>query len=322
MSALTDYRTSMVQIFWKYQNSCFGEQPELFERPFALDGRPPVFLRSEAWRNVIIKPDGSDQERDRLLAKVPTGERHKWFGSMSSSQALAQSIFGNLAVYGHLECLARIEADEGMPLFGGATITSQNFEMEHKVTHLEEPRSTRLDGYYSGDYQVAIECKFTEAEVGTCSRPRLRSNAPNYVSEYCNGTYTKQKGRTKRCSLAEIGVSYWDYVPNLFRWGNDTNLSPCPLNKNYQLIRNILAVGVTPEKVVSLHTGHAVLIYDNRNPAFQEGGQGLAAYKETRVALHEPDILRKCSWQRIAKQIRSDGILPWLTECLEQKYGL
>lgn len=137
MSALNDYRTSMVQIFWKYENSCFGEQPELFERSFAPNGRPPVFLRSEVWRNVIIKPDASDQERDRLLAKVPTGERHKWFGSMSSSQALAQSIFGNLAVYGHLECLARIEADEGMPLFGGTTITSQNFEMEHKVTHLE-----------------------------------------------------------------------------------------------------------------------------------------------------------------------------------------
>ena len=141
----------------------------------------------------------SDQERDRLLAKVPTGERHKWFGSLSSSQALAQSIFGNLTAYGHLECLARIEADEGMPLFGGTTITSHNFEMEHKVTHLGRSLSLHaLDGYFSGDYQVAIECKFTEAEVGTCSASSFAVKCFKLCERILQWHLHKAKGQNKK----------------------------------------------------------------------------------------------------------------------------
>ena len=47
--------------------------------------------------------------------------------------------------------------------------------------------------------------------------------------------------------------------------------------------------------------GHVVLVYDERNPAFQKGGKGYAAYEETRNALLEPDRLKKCSWQQIAR---------------------
>lgn len=58
------------------------------------------------------------------------------------------------------------------------------------------------------------------------------------------------------------------------------------------------------------------------SPAFQEGGAVLAAYRETRAALREQAMLRRCSWQRIIEHIRRNGSLPWLTEHLALKYGL
>jgi hypothetical protein len=184
--------------------------------------------------------------------------------------------------------------------------------MEHKIDFLGEPRQTSLDGYISGNYRIAIECKFTEAEVGTCSR---------YKDEKCNGVYSVQENRKERCPLTESKILYWLYVPYLFNWENESDHNPCPLNKNYQLVRNILAVGVKPDGKTSHHNGHVVLIYDDRNPAFQKGGNGFIAYEETRSALLEPTMLRKCSWQRLVQHIRNKNILPWLTEHLSQKYG-
>jgi hypothetical protein len=315
---IMDYRADLNQRYWGYQKSHFSTAQSFFERPYAPDGRPPVFVRREAWRNVIVNPVASRQEMDRLIALIPEGERHKWFGSMNSSQALAQSVFGNLTTSGSLHYLSELKDDEGLPLFGKAQISSDYFEMEHKIDFLGERRSTRLDGYIPGDYRIAIECKFSEVDVVTCSRPRLKPTA----SKYCNGTYSIQRARKKQCSLAESGVLYWRYIPGLFKWKNDSDLIPCPLNKNYQLVRNVLAVGVKPDDTVSPNYGHVILIYDGRNPAFHQGGKGLMAYTETRKELLEPTMLRKCSWQCIVQHMREKAILPWLTEQLDLKYGL
>lgn len=212
---MKDYKADLNQRYWEYQKS---PQFSLFERPYADDGRPPVFIRSEgAWKNVIVNPDSSEKEKnEKLLDLIPKGEWHKWFGSMNSSQALAQSVLGNLFIYDSLHYLSEIKDDEGMDLFGKAKILKDNFnfEMEYKINYLGEPRRTSLDVYISGDYRIAIECKFTEAEAGTCSRPRLKPTDSNYESEHCNGTYSVQRARKERCSLTEIGVLYWRYVPN------------------------------------------------------------------------------------------------------------
>ena len=321
-SQMVAYKAELNQRFWEYQKSQFPEWQKFFDRPFAQDMRPPVFRINGAWRNVMVKPDASQQEIDRLLTLLPESDRHKWFRSMNSSQALAQSVLGNLAVYGFLSSLAELLADDGMALLGKAQVLSDNFAMEFKVDYLGELRPTGLDGYIGGDYRVAIECKFTESEVGTCSRPRLTPADSNYDSKYCNGTYTKQRARKERCSLTEIGVLYWRYIPQLFRWNSEQDLVPCPLNANYQLVRNILAIGVRPDGQVSPANGHVVLIYDERNTAFQKGGEGFIAFTETRQALREPTMLRKCSWQRIVQHMRNKGILSWLTEQLALKYGL
>lgn len=310
------------QRFWKYQKSHFPNEQSYFDREYAPDGRPPVFIRSEAWRNILIDPGSNQKEKDELLSLIPNGERHKWFGSMHSSQALTQSILGNLAKHDALHSLSKLNSDEGLPLFGNVQISSDDFSMEHKIDFLGEPRQTSLDGFISGDYQIAIECKFTEPEVGTCSRPRLFPTASNFENEFCNGTYSIQRSRKERCSLTEIGVTYWKYIPHLFNWKNDIDLDPCPLKKNYQLVRNILAVGVKPDESISPNFGHVILIYDERNPSCQQHGDIMRAYSETRDALIEQKMLRKISWQRIANYLREKAILSWLTEQLDLKYGM
>ena len=319
---MSEYRNVLNQRYWSYQETRFPAWDLYFDRPNAQDGRPPVFLPREAWQNVIADPKATPQDAARLLALVPEGERHKWFRSMNSSQALAQSILGNLSIHGLLGLLTELEADEGSTLLGNAQPSADTFAMEFKIDYLREPHPTSLDGYVSGNYRVAIECKFTEQEVGSCSRPRLTRGDSNYAAEHCDGTYTRQRARKERCSLTEVGVSYWRYAHRLFHWPNDRDLTPCPLNKNYQLVRNVLAVGVKPDGTVSADSGHAVLIYDERNPAFRVGGSAHTSYTETQRALLEPGMLRKCSWQRIIQHIRHGGFLPWLTEQLALKYGL
>jgi hypothetical protein len=317
---MVDYKADLNRRYWEYQKSQFPVWQKFFDRPHAERIRPPVF--DGAGQNIIVKPNASQQEIDALFALLPESDRHKWFRSMNSSQALAQSVVGNLAIYGFLNNLAELLDDNGMPLLGKAHASSDNFAMEFKICYLGEPRRTSLDGYIGGDYRVAIECKFTESEVGTCSRPRLTPAASNYESEHCNGSYTRQRARKGRCSLSEIGVLYWQYIPQLFRWNSDSDLIPCPLNKKYQLVRNILAVGVKPDGQVSAANGHVVLICDERNPAFQKDGEGFMAFTETQQALREPTMLRKCSWQRIIQHMRNKGILAWLTEQLALKYGM
>ncbi|MBL1126976.1 MAG: hypothetical protein D8M54_00455 [Chloroflexi bacterium] len=319
---MVGYKADLNRRYWEYQKSHFSSWQDYFERPFAPDGRPPVFIATESWRNIIVNPAASQLEIDKLLSFVPVGERHKWFRSMNSSQALAQSILGNLANHNLLHHLSEIKDDTGLDLLSKVQLSSDNFVMEHKISYLGEPRPTSLDAYFSGDYHIAIECKFTEAEIGICSRPRLKPTASNYEREHCNGTYAIQRARKERCSLSEVGVLYWRYVPALFKWRDVSDLTVCPLNKNYQLVRNVLAVGVKPDGTVSVDNGHVVLIYDARNPAFQKGGDGLVAFIETQTALQEPTMLRKCSWQRIVHHMREKGVLPWLTEHLVLKYGL
>jgi hypothetical protein len=319
---IKNYKADLIRRYWEYQRLQFPDWEKYLDRPFAQNDRPPVFLVQDAWRNIIINPNSSEEEKVALLQLIPEGEHHKWFRSMNSSQALTLSILGNLAIHNFIDCLSELKDDEGDELFGPAKITSNSFSLEYKINYLGEHRQTSLDGYISGNYRVAIECKFTETEVGTCSRPRLTTADSNYESEFCDGSYSQQRSRNERCSLTEIGVLYWKYIPAFFRIGNDIDLNPCPVNKNYQLIRNILAIGVNEDGSVSDNTNHALLIYDERNPAFMKGGNGYKSYSEMRAVLNRPNMLRKCSWQKITQCIRKNNILPWLTDQLAAKYGL
>jgi hypothetical protein len=322
ISTYAGYRQYMIGRFWKYQRQRFPEKEKHFEQPFRSDTRPPVFLKGSADHNVLLEPGTSSEKRKEILQEIPVRSRHRWFGSMTSSQALAQSIFGNLKAYDQVQLLNGLLDDDGKPLFGKANPTAQNLRLEHNVTVLGEATPTSVDVFISGHYQVAIECKLSEQVYGSCSRPRLGKKASNYDRDHCDGSYTPQRNRLERCSLSERGVRYWELIPQLFRWRNDADQSPCPINKTYQLVRNVLAACVHQDGKLYPENGHAVLIYDERNPEFQEGGKAFKAFEETRAALRNKGLLRKCSWQRILDHLRIKGNVMWLTKEVTLKYGL
>ncbi len=260
--------------------------------------------------------------RQAIAAAIPAPERHIHFASMRSSQALAQSVFGSLVVLGKVGMLAGLTTDDGLPAFFD-DVARSHAQMEHAVGHLGEPRPTMLDVSFKGERRVAVECKFTEPEFNRCSRPTMRPGRDkNYERDHCDGTYTRQRGRRARCSLTEIGVRYWQHLPELFDWPPDRDMSPCPLRGTYQLARNVLAACVRPEGAVDANGGHALVVYDDRNPAFQAGGEAEQQWVAATGTLRSEHLLRRCSWQRLAAHISRDPDLAWLVDGLAAKYGI
>jgi len=148
----------------------------------------------------------------------------------------------------------------------------------------------------------------------------LAEKDKTYHEDFCDGNYSIQRNRTERCTLTQNGALYWKYIPYFFNWKNEQDNKPCPLHYKYQLVRNILAAGLRHDGTVT--KGHAILIYDERNPSCQKLGKIYEAFTGTRKALHDPNLLRKIDWQRITKAMRVNNILPWLTVELADKYGL
>jgi hypothetical protein len=236
---------------------------------------------------------------------------------MRSSQALVQSVFGTLKTLGKLHILADVVSEENSrPFdFGGG---EPDAELEKSVTTLGEldGRMTEVDVFLSLNHRVAVECKLAEQHVGTCSRPRLDPADPFH----CDGSYTHQHGRAAKCSLAEAGILYWRFIPHLFRWDAAGDMVECPLRGTYQLVRNVLAACVRDSEV-DANSGVAVLVYDERNPAFTRG-ESFHAYQAVRQALLKPHCLCRVTWQSILAEMRKHQELNWLTGQVRLKYGL
>lgn len=319
MSDYEQYRQELVSRFWDYQRNNFKDDLNFFDPP--KKHHLPVFRRENASNNIIIKDDAPEIIRKEVIAQIPEGKRHKWFRSMSSSQVLAQSVFGNLKVYKKLDCLANLRGYDVKPLFIRGPNVHEHLCMEFVVSYLNEPRQTNVDVFFGGNYRIAVECKLSEPEVGSCSRPKLKPTDSNYDIDYCNGRYEKQRDRSERCSLSEIGVRYWQHIPQLFNWSADIDHNPCPLNETYQLVRNVLAACVRSDGELDPGNGHAVLLYDARNPAFKNGGEGWKAWKNVKKALKDPSLLQACTWQQLLDAMSSEPELSWLIDSLQKKYG-
>jgi hypothetical protein len=268
MSAYDTYIRRLNRHFRDYVES----DPDLFagllDTDESTDRRPPVFKAPFAGQNILIAPVTTPENCLSIEDTLPKQERHRFFGSMRSSQALAQSVFGNLIAQGKMDVLGDLESDEGLPAFfddlGDAKVA-----LEHAVWHLGEPRSTSIDLWAEDSKRVAIECKLSEPDFGTCSRPRLQLHKDNnYERDYCDGTYASQRGRMSRCSLTEIGVQYWTYIPEILNWNSTTDMNPCPLRDTYQLIRNVLAACVTTDGKIEMEKAHALTIYDALNAKY------------------------------------------------------
>ncbi len=316
--ATMSYLKELVSRLWNYKAEAFGPDSPYFEEDFPRGMRPPVFTKEAVERNVLVAPDMTEAQRREILRLIPPRKRHLWFRSMTSSQALVQSVFGNLAALNKLSLLADLVTEDGFKPFQPKDGQEGKIDLEFAVDYLGEPRPTEVDVFFRGNCRVAVECKLSESDVGTCSRPRLKSEEP----EHCDGTYTFQKGRQVRCALTEIDVKYWDFVPVLFKWDSDVDHSPCPLRDSYQLVRNVLASSVLPDGRVASDEDLAMLLYDERSPTFQLGGKGHAAFEQVRDALLNPLHLQRCTWQDVMACIRIDASLAWLTEQLGLKYWL
>ncbi|MCE1245451.1 MAG: hypothetical protein LWY06_02275 [Firmicutes bacterium] len=310
------YLKNLCKQFWEYKDNEFADKTEYFDGDRREKQGPPVFKKEYLDRNIICM---ESENRKALINKIPPRKRHRWFGSMKSSQALAQSFFANMEIYNNLCILSDLADGDGIPLFENLNWKSNNFrmELEKEVNSLGEPRPTSIDVFFDdGEYRIAIECKLSEDNIGFCSRPGLKQSESNY----CDGSYKRQKGRKNRCSLSEENIKYWDFIPEIFSWKEQNDLTPCPLYKTYQLSRNILSVCVKDKKC-SVENGHVIMIYDENNPSFQSKGSGMDSFRETTKSLNRNTLLRKCSWQRILGHIRGKGILPQLTRKIGQKYG-
>jgi hypothetical protein len=181
-SSYESYRNNLIHRYWVYQEKYFHPWDEYFDRENNNYQRPPVFL--DAQKNIIIDPDSTEADNEPLFKIIDKSEHHRWFHSMNSSQALALSIFGNLRLSNQLGILSNLMCDEGSPIFETENFVPVQIEMEKKINYLGERRSTSVDVFLSGDYQIAIECKFTEQEVGPCYHPRIAKGKPERKMPY------------------------------------------------------------------------------------------------------------------------------------------
>src|SRR3546814_20851368 len=79
---------------------------------------------------------------------------------------------------------------------------------------------------------------------------------------------------------------------------------------------------VTPDGRMDPTRGHALILYDARNPAFQVGGQADLQWEAAIAACIVPGVMRRLNWQRLLSFIAAMPDLVWLVDALRGKYAL
>jgi hypothetical protein len=108
----------------------------------------------------------------------------------------------------------------------------------------------------------------------------------------------------------------------LFGWSPELEHRPCPLASTYQLARNVLAACVDDGGEIQPDRGHALIIYDRRNPSFAPDGDGDLQWRAAKSSLRATDALRRLSWQAFVAQWPRHAALDWLKAELAAKYGI
>jgi hypothetical protein len=217
MSSQAAYREDLHRRFWDYRRTSFAAESDLFDPSHSEGKSPPVFRREFAERNLLLPSTAGSGIGAAITAMIT--KRQRWFASMSSSQALAQSVFAGLATLGRLDALENLASRDGYPAFF-ETADLYQLKLEHQVATLGEPSRSRtfLDVFFNGPRKVAVEVKFTETKFGRCSRPRLRPKDAGFAQYHCDGSFSVQRDRLSRCSLSERGILYWQFLPQFFTW--------------------------------------------------------------------------------------------------------
>lgn len=269
-------------------------------------GEGHVFLPEQANFNLL----------DKSLAEfIPAHNRHMWFRSMLSSQALAVSVIGTIVQRTGPSLLSELRCDDSLPLVPD----KHDFQLvgfEYAPTWLElGKRKSQIDAFIeSPGWRLAIECKFTEPDIGHCqmSKDGEPQSAYKDLSGYDFCHRVKFNGATYWCHWPEISS---EPIPGVC---NDE----CPLHRTYQIARNVMCASVNPDTRYFDGLGVALLLYDERNPGFQSAGEGYQSCITLRSTLKDPSMLRAATWQSLVGLLRVVGGYEDLLEFLDTKYGI
>lgn len=71
MGAYGDYKATVVDRFWDYAESEFGDRPSLFKQSARLPDGPPEFVLEEAEYNLLYPPSAEPRVRQAIVTSLP-----------------------------------------------------------------------------------------------------------------------------------------------------------------------------------------------------------------------------------------------------------
>ncbi len=131
------YAAAVTQSLWAWADRHHAGQLDGGPRA----GRPPVLRPEFAELNVVVAEE--DAAADKVRSAITLRQRHRYFASMRSSQALAQSVFGAIQAHDRLDLLQDVRADCGrLAFFQDPRGWRLAFEHEVKTLGNRGPRAS------------------------------------------------------------------------------------------------------------------------------------------------------------------------------------
>jgi hypothetical protein len=252
---------------------------------------------------------------ENLAEFIPAHNRHRWFRSMLSSQALAVSVIGTIVERDGPALLSELRCEDSLPLLPD----QHGFQLvgfEYAPTWLERgKRKSQIDAFLeSPGWRLAIECKLTEQDIGHCQMSK---------DGEAQSAYRDLPGFDFCHRVKFNGATYWSYWQQI-----SSNPIPavcseeCPLHRTYQMARNVICAGLDPKTGEFDGLGTALLLYDQRNPSFQPAGDAFQSCTMLKSTLKNISALRTATWQSLAGLLRFAGTYEDLLDYLDLKYGI
>ncbi len=226
-----------------------------------------------------------------LTKRIPTGSLHRFCRSGRSSQMLGLSLL----------CSA-LEQDRSLWWFWTALelpkrlagLQNPVVKFEHALAPAdlgEMPRTTKLDLSLATDEAfVAIETKWSEAGLGSCSCAREGEGDPRVGFECAPRVYAR--------------TAYWNVANQVFSLASSRlSFLPCDLSPAYQAVRNVAAA----IKLAGSRVAVFVLLFDQNNPYFRPTGRwpGWPAFLNRTLRKHSAAsfLFRAISWQSLISNV-------------------
>jgi hypothetical protein len=208
-----------------------------------------------------------------------------------SSQALAIDVFGALQLSDQRDVvLDRLAAELALPT-GGPWQVSLEWHDPHN--YLKERQPTWVDAVAESPRSlIFFECKFTESDGGSCSQTQPLKTGPHKGLVQCNGSYMWQvnpaTGREARCTLTDKGIRYWEVIPRVFDYADESYFE-CPFRGAwFQWMRNLTVCAEYARQ-------------RNLRPAF------VVVYADA-PSLPMARRVQSPEWQRLVGRLQSDQI--------------